>query len=831
MNLSRFIVAVFALLPWLVAQSNPAAAADPAAKPSLPAKADLHLYLLMGQSNMAGRGVVEAQDKVAHPRVLKFSKDKQWLPATDPLHFDKSQAGVGLGKTFGEVMADADPKITVGLIPCAFGGTPIARWQKGADLYQNAVDRAKAAMKDGTLKGVLWHQGETDSGTEKIATKYGELLTQLVTDLRTELDAGDVPFVAGQLGEFLNRGQGDKPSYWPVINSQLDALPMQLKNSAVASSKDLKHKGDSLHFDSPSFREFGKRYAAQMLKLQASNVAAKEAAASADTVITGGRVVTLDADNRVLDAIALKAGRIVATGGAEDIQKLIGPQTEVIKLNGESVVPGFIESHCHAVGVARGSLEQTYVEISSIAEMQAWIRQAAKDLPAGRWIEVPRNEITRLKERRFPTPSELDTACTTHPVLYNSVSNKYVLNSVGFERLGLTKPDSKIEGGEVLRDDSGRPLLIRGGAGAIRAQMPARPTFSNDEVREALAKLLKRYNEVGITSIFERATDPQSLTFFRELREQERLTTRVTGTFRFGAKSAEAVEKYVASLGLKPGEGDDWIKAGPLKITVDGGIHWGTTRLSEPYGPKRIGFYRLTDPEYRGEQYYSVAEMQTIFATATKLGWQMSAHVTGDEGTLRVLEAVAKAAESEPSIRSRRFTLIHSYFPSAEIVKQCRDLGVGVDTQGYLYFKDADTLAEIYGPQWAQRFLGLGDWVRAGVPVGLNADHMIGLDPDHSMNSFNPMLMVSIAVNRKTINGHVHGEHQKLSRFDALRTVTQWPAWLSFDEAKLGTLESGKLADLAILDRDILTCPAEALAQTKVRRSIVGGKSVFVANR
>lgn len=288
MNLSRFIVAVFALLPWLVAQSNPAAAADPAAKPSLPAKADLHLYLLMGQSNMAGRGVVEAQDKVAHPRVLKFSKDKQWLPATDPLHFDKSQVGVGLGKTFGEVMADADPTTTVGLIPCAFGGTPIARWQKGADLYQNAVDRAKAAMKDGTLKGVLWHQGETDSGTEKIATKYGELLTQLVTDLRTELDAGDIPFVAGQLGEFLNRGKGDKPSYWPVINSQLDALPIQLKNSAVASSKDLKHKGDSLHFDSPSFREFGKRYAAQMLKLQAGNGAAKEAAASADTGIPKG---------------------------------------------------------------------------------------------------------------------------------------------------------------------------------------------------------------------------------------------------------------------------------------------------------------------------------------------------------------------------------------------------------------------------------------------------------------------------------------------------------------------------------------------------------------
>lgn len=549
----------------------------------------------------------------------------------------------------------------------------------------------------------------------------------------------------------------------------------------------------------------------------------------ADVVIINGKVVTLDAQNRVLDGVALKDGRIVAVGSANEMQTWVGPKTEVIKLKGQSVLPGFIESHCHAVGVARGALEQTYVEISSIAEMQNWIREQAKDLPVGRWIEVPRNEITRLKERRFPTPSELDAACTSHPVLYNSVSNKYVLNTLGFERLGLSKPDSKIDGGEVLRDESGKPMLIRGGATTIRSQMPTRPTFSNDEVRETLAKLLRRYNEVGITSIFERATDPQSLAFFRELRSRDRLTTRVTGTFRFGAKTADAVEKYVNSLGLKPEEGDDWIKAGPLKITVDGGIHWGTTRLSEPYGPKRIAFYRLTDPEYRGEQYYSVAEMQTVFETATKLGWQMSVHVTGDEGTLRVLEAVAKAAESQPSIRSRRFTLIHSYFPSPEIVKQCRDLGVGVDTQGYLYFKDADTLAEIYGPQWAERFLGLGDWVRGGVPVGLNADHMIGLDPNHSMNSFNPLLMISIAVTRKTINGHVYGEHQKLSRLDAIRTVTQWPAWLSFDEKKLGSLEPGKLADVVILDRDILSCPENEIAQTKVRRTIVGGKTVFDA--
>lgn len=258
----------FSILCWMVfvVTSGWNAMAEDA--PKLPSKSDLHLYLLMGQSNMAGRGVVEAADKVAHPRVLKFTKDKKWSPAVDPLHFDKSQAGVGLGKTFGEVMAEADSKITVGLIPCAVGGTPIKRWQKDGDLYQQAVERAKAAMNEGTLKGILWHQGETDSGTPAVATRYGELVTQMATDIRAELGAGDVPFVAGQLGEFLNKGQNDKPSQWTVINEQIELLSTRLKQASFASSKDLKHKGDVLHFDSPSLREFGKRYAAEMQKLQ-----------------------------------------------------------------------------------------------------------------------------------------------------------------------------------------------------------------------------------------------------------------------------------------------------------------------------------------------------------------------------------------------------------------------------------------------------------------------------------------------------------------------------------------------------------------------------------
>lgn len=546
----------------------------------------------------------------------------------------------------------------------------------------------------------------------------------------------------------------------------------------------------------------------------------------ADTVLLGGKIVTLDAQEHIAEALAIRAGRITATGSSAEMEKLVGPKTEVIRLDGRMVLPGFIESHCHSIGVARDSLHGEYAELHSIGEMQEWIRQRAQALPAGQWIEVPRNEITRLKEHRHPTPAELDAATTDHPVLYTSVT-KHVLNTAGWRALGLLEPGSKLPDGEVVRDEQGRPLLIRSGGNVSVHKFFPQTTETHEELAEALKKVHRRYNEVGITTIFERATDRSGFNLFRELHAQDALTTRVRATFRFSAKTPEQVEKYVAGLGLKPGEGDDWVRADHLKITVDGGIHWGTTRLSEPYGERRAQFYRLSDPTYRGELYYTPEQMRMIFATVQRLGWPMSAHVTGDAGTEDVLHAVASVAAEDPTIKQRRFNLIHAYFPTPTLVQLAKDLGVGVDTQGYLYHRDADILAEIYGANWAERFIGLAEWRRGGVPVAINSDHMIGLDPDHAMNAFNPALMLWIAVARKTDTGKVWGEQQKLSRLDALRSITTWAAWLSFDEDKLGSLEPGKLADLVVIDRDYLTCPEDEIRTIKPLRTIVGGRTVF----
>ncbi len=237
---------------------------------SLPAKDKLHLYLLIGQSNMAGRGMLDTEKRISRSRVLKFSPNNKWTIGVEPLHFDKPAAvGAGLGMSFAREMADADPGITVGLIPCAVGGTPLERWVKGGDLYNQALERARLAMKDGTFKGILWHQGEGDSGNEAKSRSYADRLAGMIQDLRADLGAGDLPFVAGKLGEFLSLETKEKtPSYWPLVNEQIASIPARVPKTAVVESTGLKHKGDQVHFDTPSLRTFGQRYADAMKLLQ-----------------------------------------------------------------------------------------------------------------------------------------------------------------------------------------------------------------------------------------------------------------------------------------------------------------------------------------------------------------------------------------------------------------------------------------------------------------------------------------------------------------------------------------------------------------------------------
>ena len=231
-------------------------AETPANPPTtLPARAKVKVFLLIGQSNMAGRGKVEDEDKVAPPRVVTLNKEDKWAPAIDPIHFDKSRAGVGLGRTFGIVISEKLTNDTIALVPAAVGGTTIEQWAKGGTLYENAVRRAKIALQDGQLAGILWHQGESGGKAET----YAALAEKLFADLRADLEAKDVPVIVGTLGDFVAGGK--------TLNPVLKKLPETIPNSACADASGLKDGGDHLHFNAEANRELGKRYAEQWLKL------------------------------------------------------------------------------------------------------------------------------------------------------------------------------------------------------------------------------------------------------------------------------------------------------------------------------------------------------------------------------------------------------------------------------------------------------------------------------------------------------------------------------------------------------------------------------------
>ena len=227
--------------------------------------ADLGIFLLIGQSNMAGRGRIDEVPPLRDPRVLMF-RDGRWILAEEPLHTDKpSIAGVGLGMSFAIELLARGRRMPIGLVPCAVGGTQLSRWMPGADLYENAVSITRLALSRGALSGILWHQGEGDADAPADANSYGTRFTEMVTRMRIDLSGVNVPVITGELGPFLR--ERDDCKFSATVNRHLRDLERSLPFCGCASSEGLTDNGDKLHFNSESLREFGRRYAVRYIGL------------------------------------------------------------------------------------------------------------------------------------------------------------------------------------------------------------------------------------------------------------------------------------------------------------------------------------------------------------------------------------------------------------------------------------------------------------------------------------------------------------------------------------------------------------------------------------
>ena len=546
----------------------------------------------------------------------------------------------------------------------------------------------------------------------------------------------------------------------------------------------------------------------------------------ADLVILNGKVITVNNQFDTASAVAVEGEKIVAVGSERLIRRYIGKQTRIIDAGGRAVVPGLIESHLHPMEASLSELNGEIPDVHTIAGLLAWIRQQAEAKPDGEWIIFPKFFYTRLDDLRPPTRGELDAAAPANPVFLDG-SYGGVINSAAMRASGI---DETTRHPGLLRDKETGQLngLVKRSAFAL-LKTPQSDNFSRQEREDALVRMLKRYNSYGITSVSEGAGDYSAYEEYRELKKADKLTTRVFVNILLRRKPGEpAIElaDSVEQMDYKTGDGDEWVRIGALKIILDGGILTGTAWLREPWGPRAAQIYGINDTAYRGVINYSYNDLLPVVTAAAEKGWKFTAHCTGGGGVDRLLDVYGEVNKTIP-IRNLRFSIIHGNFFTPEAIARMSSLGIYADMQAAWFYKDADAMKYILGDDRIRTFMPYRSLIDAGVMVNGGSDHMVKFDADKSINPYNPFLAMWSMITRKTEHGTVIMPEEAITREEALKMYTINNAFGTFEEKLKGSLEPGKVADIAILSDDLLTCPVDRIKDIRSELTMTGGKIVY----
>ena len=546
---------------------------------------------------------------------------------------------------------------------------------------------------------------------------------------------------------------------------------------------------------------------------------------TADTIYFNGRIVTMWEARPTAEAVAIRGGRFLKVGSNAEVLQTAGAETKKIDLGGRTVLPGLIDSHTHPISAALSEFDGPLPAFNSITDIQAYIRQRAARSPKDQVILVPKVFAPRLKERRYPTRYELDAAASDRPVL---ADNGYagVVNSFLLDKLKISRDTPQPANGKIIKDEKGEPTGLILGAPQLLAEWRREREATQSEMVEALKRMQRAYNQVGITSTIDRGQGAQGFRAYQELRRRGEMTVRSFVTYRISGQGApQQARAEIERIPFVTGWGDDWLRVGSLKIVMDGGILIGTAYMREPYG-EQTDVYGYHDPSYRGVLAVPRENVVEIARAANELGWQMTAHVTGG-GSLDALLDAYEAADREHSIRDRRFTVTHGNFPNEQAIARAKKLGVVFDCQPMWHHLDAPALKDVLGPERMAHFLPLRSLFDAGVVVAGGSDHMVRFDPRVSTNPYHPFFGMWMAITRKTVDDSVINPKQRVTRGQALRMWTLNAAYLSFDEKNKGSIEPGKLADLIVVSKDFLSCQVDEIKNIETLLTVVGGKVVY----
>ncbi|MCE5272964.1 amidohydrolase [bacterium] len=550
---------------------------------------------------------------------------------------------------------------------------------------------------------------------------------------------------------------------------------------------------------------------------------------AADAVYYNGRVVTLDSVSTLAGAIAVRGGRIMAVGTDPEILRLAGPQTRKVDLGGRTVLPGLIEAHAHPESASTSELADSVPDVHSIDELLNWIRVEAESHADGEWIVHPKLFFTRLAELRAPTLAELDSVAPANPVFLDG-SYGGSINSAAMRASGITE---KTRHDGLLRDNKTGKLngLVRFTAFPL-IKVPDLDKYSQSEREQALARMIDRYNAAGFTSVTSGGLQRNQTAIWDSLRAHGKLNIRVFENiyidFPLKGRTQEEIRADVAALGQPTCEGDDWIRTGRLKYVLDGGILTGTAYLSQPWGSKANALFGIDDPAYRGILRLNEDEFTMFCRAGAENGWSMTAHATGG-GTVEMMLNAYETIAKERDIRPMRFSIIHGNFFSPESIRRMKELGVIAESQAAWFYKDADAMLAILGPERLRDFHDYRSLVDAGVVVSGGSDHMVRLDDRTSINPYSPWLAMWSMITRRTERGSVIDPEQAVTREEALRFYTVNNAFTQFSENEKGCLTPGRLADFIALDRDYFKCPEDEIKDIRVVLTVVDGREVWSA--
>ncbi len=545
---------------------------------------------------------------------------------------------------------------------------------------------------------------------------------------------------------------------------------------------------------------------AALTGLMALVVAASAAAQqpAPDLVLVNGKVVTIDARSTVRQAVAVRDGRVQAVGTTAQVRRLAGPRTRVVDLEGRTVIPGLIDSHLHAIRAALSfTTEVNWIGAPSLREALGRLTAASKAMPPGAWLIVAGgwNE-QQFVERRRPTQAEIEAAAPANPVYVQLGYGWVVMTDEGFKALGISRDADLPGGGRLERDADGRPTgAITGGNAAIVGlfdRLP-RPTFAQQ--LEGTRAFFRELNRLGLTGVGDPGGNnlvPGDYAALFEVWRRRELTVRVSYTLGAQAPPAEFANYKALTTLLPMGFGDDMLKFNGFGEQITAAMN------NNP---------RPTDADT--EAYYQIVRYAAQRGLGVTMHW-------GPDATVDHLLAIFERVNREVPIAPLRWSIAHLNDASVRTLERMKALGLGWTVQDAMYFGGDQFVAQS-GADAARRVPPVVTAARMGIPIGAGTDA-------HRVASYNPFTALQWFLDGRTVSGRaIRGPEETPDRMQALRFYTLGSAWFSHDDAARGSLEPGKLADLAVLSKDYLTVPVEQVGGIESLLTLVGGRVVYAA--